>query len=337
MDILQHGLCTQALYGKAERETNSVGEKCVAKYALKLIVKDYTAHILCTRRWRTEALFTCWPRLQKDQQKTREGQQKKSYYRYSEQDECQMSDIYNTILRKLAVNDDTVSTRTTTDQVINTFLANIFLLAFLGTVFEIFRRKKSIYLNRYVKRFIETGRVPPAPSKVPFSWIWTVLNVSEHELLDMIGLDGYMCIRYIVVCFRTACFCSIWGVLILVPTYGTAQPPELSEFHGWDRFTIANIPNEEGPRLVAAVFMCYIFSGFFCQLMYIEYKNFVGKRVLYLVNGDRDTPLQTYYTVMVERVPAALRSGPMLAGFFERLYPGKHTFCKLYFVSICLL
>lgn len=234
-----------------------------------------------------------------------------------------MSEIFSMLERKLAVNDedDATSSRTTTNQVINTLFINIFLLGLLSTIFEIFRRKKSIYLNRYVKRFIETGRVPPAPSKVPYAWIWNILHVPELELLDMIGLDGYMCIRFIVVCFRTACFCSIWGVLILVPIYGTAQPGE-TNMGGWDRFTIANIPNEPAGRLLAAVFMCYMFSGFFCQLMYIEYKNFVGKRVLYLVNGDKDTPAQTYYTVMVERVPAALRSGPMLAGFFERLYPG---------------
>lgn len=228
------------------------------------------------------------------------------------------------IERKLATNDDdTASSRTTTNQVVNTLFINIALLATLSILFEILRRKKSIYLNRYVKRFIETGRVPSPPSMVPWAWIHKVLNVSEHEILDMVGLDGYMCIRFIVVCFRTACFCSVWGLLVLVPTYGTAVPPDSTEGKtGWDRMTIANIPSEPSGRLFVAVFMCYIFSGFFCQLMYIEYKNFVGKRVLYLVNGDKDTPVQTYYTVMVERVPASLRSGPMLAGFFERLYPG---------------
>lgn len=240
-----------------------------------------------------------------------------------------MSEIYDMIERKLlggppGSGDDVTSSRATTNQVVNTLFINIFLLATLSALFELLRRKKSIYLNRYVKRFIETGRVPPAPSLVPYSWINKVLKVSEHDVLTMVGLDGYMCIRFIVVCFRTACFCSFWGFLILVPTYGTAQYADVG-MTGWDRYTIANIPNEPAGRLYASVLMVYMFSGFFCQLMYIEYKNFVGKRVLYLVNGDQDTPQQTYYTVMVERVPAALRSGPMLAGFFQRLYPGENV------------
>lgn len=218
--------------------------------------------------------------------------------------------------------DDSNASQTTTAQLVNTLYINIFFFTILVGLFEILRRKKSIYLNRYVKRFIETNRVPEKPSLIPFAWIGKILSVSEHEILDMVGLDGYMCIRFIVVCFRTSCFCTFWGLLVLVPIYGSTNVD--SGLKGWDRFTIANIPEDpSADRLWAPVFMCYMFAGFFCQLMYIEYKNFIGKRVQYLVNGDSDTPDQTYYTVMVERVPAALRSGPMLAGFFERLYPGE--------------
>jgi hypothetical protein len=218
--------------------------------------------------------------------------------------------------------DDANNSRTTTAQLVNTLYINIFLFLVLLTLFEILRRKKSIYLNRYVKRFIDSKRVPEAPSMFPLAWINKILQVSEHQILEMVGLDGYMCIRFIVVCFRTACFCSFWSLLVLVPVYSSTRADESKK--GWDQFTIANIPEDpSADRLWAPVFMCYIMSGFFCQLMYIEYKNFIGKRVEYLVSGDSDTPVQTYYTVMVERVPAALKSGPMLAGFFERMYPGR--------------
>lgn len=75
--------------------------------------------------------------------------------------------------------------------------------------------------------------------------------------------------------------------------------------------------------------------------MYYEYKNFISKRVQFLVEGDLDTQLQTNYTgyqptisifkknnppalltVLVENLPTNLRSTPMLTDFFERLYPG---------------
>lgn len=56
--------------------------------------------------------------------------------------------------------------------------------------------------------------------------------------------------------------------------------------------------------------------------MYKEYKAFVQKRVEYLVRGDADTPVQTYYTIIVERLPSALRAAPLLHQFFEKLFPG---------------
>lgn len=35
-----------------------------------------------------------------------------------------------------------------------------------------------------------------------------------------------------------------------------------------------------------------------------EYINFMNKRVLYLSQGDADTPVQAYYSVLVENIPA---------------------------------
>lgn len=59
-----------------------------------------------------------------------------------------------------------------------------------------------------------------------------------------------------------------------------------------------------------------------------EYKNFIEKRLQYLMLGDPDTPSQTNYTVMVERLPAKLRSVPMTRDFFEKLFPGMKNFVR---------
>lgn len=208
-------------------------------------------------------------------------------------------------------------------QLIHTLLANFVIFAILMIIFEFVRRKRSIYINRFVARFIATNRVPEKPSKIPFAWIIQVLRVSDREVLSMIGLDGYMFLRFISVCFRTAGFCTAWGLLILIPVYRYQGNDKI----GWDGYTIGNIDVvQHSNRLWAPVFSAYVFSGFFCYLLYTEYKSFIHKRVEYLVHGDQDTPKQTYYTVMIERVPASLRSGPMLAGFFENLYPGNSNY-----------
>ena len=147
------------------------------------------------------------------------------------------------------------------------------------------------------------------------------MEVGEEDLLRMVGLDGYMLIRYINVCFRMSVFYSLWGVIVLVPVYSSAPGKHVS----WNKYTLANIPNNPSANQlwVPAIF-AYVFTTYFCHLMYTEYKNFVLKRIQYLIQGDTDTPTQTYYTIMVEKVPTTLRSAPALENFFEKIFPSKY-------------
>ena len=131
--------------------------------------------------------------------------------------------------------------------------------------------------------------------------------------------DGYMLIRYINICFKISLFLTIWGIVVLVPIYSNAQNKHFS----WNKYTLANIPNDPSAhQLWVPAISAYIFATYFCHLMYGEYQNFVKKRIQYLIQGDPDTPPQTYYTIMVEKVPMNLRSAPALENFFENVFPG---------------
>jgi len=128
-----------------------------------------------------------------------------------------------------------------------------------------------------------------------------------------------MLLRFIVICVRSGFFFTFCGVVILIPIYASSD----GRFFGWNRLTLANIPNNpEATELWAPVIFCYLFSAYFCQLMFYEYKNFIVKRVEYLVSGDRDTPSQTYYTAMVEKLPKDIKSAPAFSEYCEKLFPG---------------
>ena len=45
--------------------------------------------------------------------------------------------------------------------------------------------------------------------------------MTEEDLLHMVGLDAYMMIRYIHICFKITAFISFWGVFVLAPVFGT--------------------------------------------------------------------------------------------------------------------
>lgn len=236
--------------------------------------------------------------------------------------------FWSSLFRRKLFDDDDAHKTTETEQLYNTLYINVFIFMSLSAVFELMRHMKSIYMNRLSRKFIESNRVPNKPQPYPFAWIWTIMMISQEDFLRMVGLDGYMLMRYLIVCFRVACFYSFWGVALMAPIYSYGE----GALAGWNRFTIANVTgNSESSTLWMPVIFCYLFAMFLCQLMYYEYKHFIAMRVDYLEKGDPDTQVQTYYTVMIEKLPSALRSTPALIDFFERLFPD-----DIYSVEIAL-
>jgi hypothetical protein len=206
-----------------------------------------------------------------------------------------------------------------TDDTLVSFLTNLALFAVLLLFFEIVRHVRPIYLGRSTRLFQKACTESQYPSTSPFSWIFTTMGTSDESVLKLVGLDGYVLLRYIKLCMRMGMFFSGCGCLIMAPIYGHYPNKNVV---GWNKYTLANVPmSEEYSQWVPVVF-CYIFSTFYCQILYHEYKNFVNKRVQYLIQGDLDTPSQTYYTVLVERIPSEVKSLPKLREFFERIFPG---------------
>jgi hypothetical protein len=115
-----------------------------------------------------------------------------------------------------------------------------------------------------------------------------------------------------------------------------------NSFFSLERYAISNLlagePSMKYRLWISAIFS-YIFAAYFCQLLYAEYNNFSVRRLQYLVqadpssqqNSDPDTPPQKYFTVMVERIPAHLRSAALLKNFFEKLFPGNKNVDMSYY------
>jgi hypothetical protein len=73
---------------------------------------------------------------------------------------------------------------------------NLVMFVILVGVFEAHRFYKQIYLKRLQKRFEDIGRVPPIPKDFVFGWLFAIFQVTEMDVLRMVGLDAYMLLRY---------------------------------------------------------------------------------------------------------------------------------------------
>jgi hypothetical protein len=92
-----------------------------------------------------------------------------------------------------------------------TLIINVCMFVFFLLFFEANRKYRQIYLKRLQKRFLDIGRVPPNPPEHIFGWFVALMRVPELEILQMVGLDAYMCMRYLTLCIKFALFTSFIG------------------------------------------------------------------------------------------------------------------------------
>ena len=89
-----------------------------------------------------------------------------------------------------------------TMSMIYTLVINFVLFVGFIVFFEYSRHYKQIFLKRYQRRFIDLGQVPPQPSEQWFGWLIAIWRITEIEVLDMVGLDAYMFLRFHVICIK---------------------------------------------------------------------------------------------------------------------------------------
>lgn len=94
---------------------------------------------------------------------------------------------------------------------IYTLVINIIMFVMLLLFFEFNRHYRQIFLKRLQKRFIDIGKVPPIPARHMFGWLVAVFKVPELDVLHMVGLDGYMLLRYHTVCMKFSLFATASG------------------------------------------------------------------------------------------------------------------------------
>ena len=129
-----------------------------------------------------------------------------------------------------------------------------------------------------------------------------------------------MTLRYLRLCMRLTGFSAFWGLAVLYPLYYTGMPA--GPTHGFYRCTLSNV-GADSPRLWAPVALMYLYTLMGLYLIYREHELVLRLRQDWLAYGDVDTPAQARHSVVVERLPRALRSDGALRAYFELLFPGK--------------
>jgi hypothetical protein len=185
-------------------------------------------------------------------------------------------------------------------------------------VYESMRMRREVF---FPKRRSKPERCPkhdPSPSF--FGWLTCTRNISDVDTLQMVGMDGYIMLRFLRMCATVLIGCGIFSLVFLLPIFATAAGDD--EVVGINRLTIANITSG-GARLWAPWICCYIFSFVMLYMLYKEYEAFVQLRRGFLVQGDPDLPTQHLCAATIENIPHKYRSNAGLKALFEEHFPGQ--------------
>lgn len=166
---------------------------------------------------------------------------------------------------------------------------------------------------------------PPLPVDGYFSWVKVCFYLSDEEIINRIGYDSLIFIRFHRLALRCIVKMSVFSFIVLLPLNftgaGNAKAQDLKEyvdsllFTDFLRFTMANV-NAGSPRLWVHCFAAYLLTAIVVRELLVEYENFNSIRHRYLLS--REPHLRT---VLVSNIPRHLRSASKITNYFKHVYP----------------
>jgi Calcium-dependent channel, 7TM region, putative phosphate/Late exocytosis, associated with Golgi transport/Cytosolic domain of 10TM putative phosphate transporter len=166
---------------------------------------------------------------------------------------------------------------------------------------------------------------PPLPLDGYFSWVKVCLFISDEEIINRVGYDSLIFIRFHRLALRCIVKMSIFSFIVLLPLNFTGNPSsgnladqdirEMMFFTNFMLFSMANI-GRGSPRLWVHCFAAYLLTGIVIRELLIEYETFNSIRHRYLLS--REPHLRT---VLVTNIPRHLRSSRKISSYFRHVYP----------------
>jgi hypothetical protein len=166
---------------------------------------------------------------------------------------------------------------------------------------------------------------PPLPVDGYFSWVKVCFFLSDEEIINRIGYDSLIFLRFHRLALRCIVKMSIFSFFVLLPLNftggGHANAQDLKEYVGslfftdFLRFTMANVQSGS-PRLWVYCFAAYLLTGIVVRELLVEYETFNAIRHRYLLS--REPHLRT---VLVTNIPRHLRSASKITNYFRHVYP----------------
>ncbi|KNC53885.1 early responsive to dehydration protein [Thecamonas trahens ATCC 50062] len=155
---------------------------------------------------------------------------------------------------------------------------------------------------------------PPLTESL-FGWIFQVLRMEDSVMLESVGLDGVMYIKFLETATKFFCAACVVGLGILMPINFSADPPEDKKQQGLDKASMANVDPNQKNLLWAHTLAVWFFTLLLFYFLNKMYKFYYAQRIKFLVARRPE-----WYSVLVQDVPENKRDAASLEAFFRKRY-----------------
>ncbi|KAL7410391.1 hypothetical protein BDY24DRAFT_443999 [Mrakia frigida] len=179
-------------------------------------------------------------------------------------------------------------------------------------------RNSQIYAPRYEYTAEEKMRIQP-PGKGFFSWIPVLWRVREDELVEKLGLDAAVFLRFlrlIRTLFLLVSIVSLGGLMPLNIIYNMRNV-DAQDRSGLTILTVSAVRNDYLWGCVAA---SYLFTFFTFVLIWWHYREVIGRRTEWFVSDGFLSALH-HRCLLVVHVPDEMQSDASLAAAIDALEP----------------
>ncbi|KAJ8658295.1 hypothetical protein O0I10_005978 [Lichtheimia ornata] len=212
---------------------------------------------------------------------------------------------------------DSPSDQLDADSSVSTFTSALWFNAalaggFFGTFLIVRRHRPQVYRPRTY--LVDEKRQPPLSDNGALSWIYTMLRMTDTEVLQSIGLDRFMVLRFLRMGIVVFGLFTFLAVPILIPLNVINQ----LDTKGLNLLTIGNVKDLN--RLWAHLILAVILSAGIIYYTFRETRVFLVLRRRFLLSPDYAKSV-TARTLYVPSIPEGSNNIDELTKIFNR-FPG---------------
>ncbi|CAG8940298.1 unnamed protein product [Penicillium salamii] len=189
----------------------------------------------------------------------------------------------------------------------------------LALLFSLIRPRHSLVYAPKVKH-ADLKHAPPPVGKGMFAWLKPVIQTREAQLVETVGLDAAIFLRFVKMCRNIFIFLSIIGCAVMIPVNITqsASPSDTSESSAFNLMTPLNITN---PTAIWSQVVCaWAFDIIIAFFLWRNYRAVRTLRRQYFQSSEYQRSLHAR-TLMITDIPPADRTDEGILRLTDKVNP----------------